>query len=256
MVERVRIEPTRILLKDASSNIKFDTNNYYLRTDPQGTLKVGGYTAAPTVYGQNSIYDHGNGGFTSSIFGGGTPGGTVSATWVIDIPESTSTRLVYGNGWTANPPPLTGGFTPFKSSIRPLIFYAYNPDGSITSTNIGGYYWKSEYFNIDSEYAMQGAYIQFVNIYNQDISRLPQVNSSGYFVFKFDQVDAKNWTRTYTYTGEYGAVFTANDKYSNIIGGNLNEYGAETWYPGNAVIMPMMLLSETTPTTLSIGRTA
>jgi len=250
LVERVRIEPTRILLKDASSNIKFDTNNYYLRTDPQGTLKVGGYTAAPTVYGQNSIYDHGNGGFTSSIFGGGNPGGTVDITWVIDIPKSTSTKLVYGNGWTA------GGYTPYKGSIRPLIFYAYNPDGSITSTNIGGYYWKSEYFNIDSESAMQGAYIQFVNIYNQDISSLPQVNSSGYFVFNFNRVDAKNWTQTYTYTDEYGGLVTVNNKYSGIIGGNLNDYGVEAWYPGNAVIMPMMLLSETTPTTLTIGRTA
>lgn len=39
-VERVRITPTQITLKDANSRVVFDTNNQYIRTEPTGNLKL------------------------------------------------------------------------------------------------------------------------------------------------------------------------------------------------------------------------
>jgi hypothetical protein len=46
-VERVRITPTQITLKDSNSKIIFDTNNQYIRTEPNGNLRLN--TQMPAV---------------------------------------------------------------------------------------------------------------------------------------------------------------------------------------------------------------
>jgi hypothetical protein len=39
-IERVRITPTQITLKDSTNKVVFDTNNQYIRTEPAGNLKL------------------------------------------------------------------------------------------------------------------------------------------------------------------------------------------------------------------------
>ena len=64
MVERVNITSNRILLRGSDNKITFDTSRNYIKQDPSGTLKVGGYATTPSVYGYTSanIFDHQNGG--------------------------------------------------------------------------------------------------------------------------------------------------------------------------------------------------
>ena len=52
MVERVRITPSQIILRDSSGNVKFDTNNYYFKTNAGGNFSVSGDRPAVTVYGK------------------------------------------------------------------------------------------------------------------------------------------------------------------------------------------------------------
>ncbi len=63
MVERVSINSERILLRNSSNQISFDTRRNYIKQDPSGVFKVGGYSNTPTVYGTGgSIIDHQQGG--------------------------------------------------------------------------------------------------------------------------------------------------------------------------------------------------
>ena len=64
MVERVKITSDRILLRGSDNKLIFDTERKYIKQDPSGTLKVGGYATTPSVYGYTSanIFDHQDGG--------------------------------------------------------------------------------------------------------------------------------------------------------------------------------------------------
>ena len=51
MVERIKITSNRILCKDTSGNITFDTNRQYLKYDTNGAFKAGGLIEAPAIVG-------------------------------------------------------------------------------------------------------------------------------------------------------------------------------------------------------------
>lgn len=52
MVDRIKITPSEIVTRDAANNITFSTNYLYLKTDPTGTMSIGGWVRQP-VYGQS-----------------------------------------------------------------------------------------------------------------------------------------------------------------------------------------------------------
>lgn len=70
MVDRVKITSDRITLRNSSDIIVFDTVRNYIKQDPSGILKVGGYDKMPSVYGytQGNIIDHDNGGCWVYLF--------------------------------------------------------------------------------------------------------------------------------------------------------------------------------------------
>lgn len=51
MVERVKINTNEIVLKDSGGNTIFTTSNLYIKNDPNGTLKAGGYQRVPVFTG-------------------------------------------------------------------------------------------------------------------------------------------------------------------------------------------------------------
>lgn len=56
MVERVRITPTNMTLRDASGGISFSTDYKYIRTDPSGNMRLTPVAATPINYAYGS-YD-------------------------------------------------------------------------------------------------------------------------------------------------------------------------------------------------------
>ena len=69
MVERVNIAGNRIVLKNSSNIVVFDTTRNYIKQDPTGTLKAGGYQTVPSIYGYTSanINDKGRGGLWATF---------------------------------------------------------------------------------------------------------------------------------------------------------------------------------------------
>lgn len=72
MVERIKITPYNITCKDAYGGETFNTNNAYLKTDPSGQLRAGGYADVPAIYGSaaygaGAISDHDNGWYPSDV---------------------------------------------------------------------------------------------------------------------------------------------------------------------------------------------
>ncbi len=57
MVERIKITGNKIVTRRADNSISFDTDNLYLKTDPSGTLKAGGYERCPVLRGYTTIAD-------------------------------------------------------------------------------------------------------------------------------------------------------------------------------------------------------
>ncbi len=58
MVERIKITGNKIVTRRADNSISFDTDNLYLKTDPAGTLKAGGYERCPVLRGSSTITDN------------------------------------------------------------------------------------------------------------------------------------------------------------------------------------------------------
>ena len=69
-VERIKLTGSRIITRNSSSNITFDTERRYLKSESTGQLLAGGYTRAPIVAGSSgtNLYDHtGAGGFIVNL---------------------------------------------------------------------------------------------------------------------------------------------------------------------------------------------
>lgn len=92
MVERIKITEDRIVTRKVDNSISFDTNNLYLKTDPAGTLKVGGYERCPVISGYVTFNDKTDfGGFPLIIINYGLS------------PQSFSGYIVNGNLQVASP---------------------------------------------------------------------------------------------------------------------------------------------------------
>ena len=98
MVERVKISPSQILLRNIDGSISFNTDNYYLKTDPTGNLQAGGYLSAPTIYGQNTITNTDLGWYNTGIISGPCLIGEY-AQWnpslAIPMPKYDSIKIIY-----------------------------------------------------------------------------------------------------------------------------------------------------------------
>ncbi len=67
-VERIKLTSNRIIAISRSSSTTFDTDKLYLKTDPAGLFKIGGYQPTPGIWGINSnILNHDDMWFPSRI---------------------------------------------------------------------------------------------------------------------------------------------------------------------------------------------
>ena len=167
MVERIKIIPSRILLKNASDVNVFDTNNYYLKTDATGSLNAGGYAAPPTVYGGvgasfagagGTISDKGNGGFISEMKFGQIP---FDQSVVFSVPAYTNAKIVSGWGTQRGLYETQDGvgnkyYSPYKTA------QFRNLNNQIVATT--SYRWAADIFNYGWIYQWSGngfdSYIQ------------------------------------------------------------------------------------------------
>lgn len=136
-VERIKWTSNRIIAISRSSNTTFDTHKLYLKSDPNGILKIGGYQSTPGIWGQdNNIYNHDDMWYNSyvvqEISWGYSPYGTSSAasTWdnaseseygKLYVPRASLAKLVY-----TNPDSFNWGFTYFSPMEDPSL-WCYGP---------------------------------------------------------------------------------------------------------------------------------
>lgn len=99
MVDRVQITSNRIILRNASDNTVFDTNNLYIRCgdNVSSSIRASGYNSTPMYYGVSGygLRDHGNGGFRSSPI----PGKSLTATNAATNPSVTVDIGAPGGGY-------------------------------------------------------------------------------------------------------------------------------------------------------------
>lgn len=187
MVERVKITPSQILLKDSDGNIKFNTDYAYLKTG-SGTLYAGGYDRAPAIYGQNTITDHTDGGgYTSGLFGGtGSFNLYQTDYYYLNVPKSTNVtfRLLEDGAQVAD--------TEFVSPLSRYLYYFNYDTRERVNTGII-FTWALNIFLYNGAYVCM-VYPKFYSMPQQ----LPAVTNANGGTFEFDYTanEYKTWSRT------------------------------------------------------------
>jgi hypothetical protein len=224
MVERVKITPSQILLKDADGNVKFNSNTYYLKTG-SGTLYAGGYDRAPAIYGQNSVYDHTEfGGYCSGLLSGAFHP-VEDWSYYTNVPKSSN-----GNVFKYVP---SGGTlvdtVPFRSPNLRYVKY-YNYDTKVLSDTYVYFYWAINRWgygdNGDGGYAT----IQWEAYPELSDYTLPAVTNpnGGTFEFFYTANEYRNWSRTLSgYDPETGQSYS-NTQYGRDVYAERSSYDYET----------------------------
>jgi len=145
MVERVKITADRILLRSDDDRLIFDTNRNYIKQDPSGTLKVGGYGTTPSVYGYTSgnIFDHQNGGnwVQNFVDGAVTQMGEIESEYYTGSYKYT-VRIQRGRNYIKFDPASESTYASYPKFYHPTsTFFVYNKyrfgDYQIASTSAG-----------------------------------------------------------------------------------------------------------------------
>jgi hypothetical protein len=184
LVERVKITPSQILLKDSDGNIKFNTNYAYIKTG-SGTLYAGGYDRAPAIYGQNTISDHTDGGgYVSGLFGGSFQ---LYQNWTYYTNVPKSNNVVFrdlSDGWGP-------ADTEFVSPLSRYLYY-YNYDTKQRENTGIIFTWAMNLF-----YNGSYKYLVYPKFYSvpQQLPAVTNVNG-GTFEFDYTANEYQNWTRT------------------------------------------------------------
>lgn len=206
MVERVKITPSQIVLKDSDGNIKFNTDYGYIKTG-SGTLYTGGYDRAPAIYGQNSVIDHTEfGGYTSGLFGGtGSFNLYQTDYYYLNVPKSSNVtfRFLEDGSQFAD--------IEFVSpTSRYLYYFNYDTRQRVNTGII--FTWALNLFFYN------GAYVCMVypKFYSMPMS-LPSVNNvnGGTFEFEYTANEYKNWTRTVTLDDGSGTQYYNEEQTAN-----------------------------------------
>jgi hypothetical protein len=146
LVERIKISQTKITTRRADNSISFDTDNLYLKTDPAGTLKAGGYERCPVLTGYGTITEKtALGGFPYLIKAAG--GGPVAFS---DYLPKGPVTLVQNIG---------PGFT---------MFVAYSAECSITQNGnqVGTFKYIYRVSTPNPQLIQQGVYVSLWGIVN------------------------------------------------------------------------------------------
>lgn len=238
-VERVRITPSKIVLKDASGTEKFNTDNYYLKTDPNGTLKAGGYLKAPMVYGgqapHGAVRSHDNGWFTGSVID-----------WQVTLP----------NGYESDLDLYVPKYDSIKFEKTPYA-YTYGTYPSVSQAfyfngnYVGQFRYEGVVANINGSADGYGNYYldSFIDIVIETFSSTYNTSSTGgYFRFPKATVKMVNWTRQVAdgYGGTVAQPFASWWRSYNKSG---------VYYTKPVRFRPFALMTVANPVNLSIAVT-
>lgn len=202
-VERVRITPSKIVLKNSSGIETFNTENYYLKTDPNGTLKAGGYLKTPMVYGQGgTVSNHDNGWYTSSIIDWAVDGNTGPTGLNIYVPKYDQVKI--------ERTPYT-----YQGEQYPALAQAFQFNG----VNCGTFRYVGVLGSIDPPDG-EGGYTTYpyIDVVIDSIQGSAQTGTSGYFTFPAASANILAWSRQVAFAkGGYGTQyfnihFRANSK--------------------------------------------
>lgn len=221
------------MLKDSNGIEKFNTDNYYLKTDPNGTLKAGGYLKAPMVYGQGgTVGNHDNGWYTSAIIDWAVNPTAGPNELDIFVPRYTQLKLYQT--------PTTYSYAQYPAPAQAFYFNGimcgtfryvghvcslYGPDGE-------GSYTTEPYIDIaiDSIYGVGPP------------------GPSGYFNFPLPTTNILTWSRNLPdgYGGYYAQTFASNYR----------AYGKSGWYNYKTPkFRPFAIMTTADPVNLSIAVT-
>jgi len=197
MVERVKITPSKIVLKDQFGAVKFNTDYAYLKTG-SGTLYAGGYARAPAIYGQNTVFDHTDGGGYASGLFSGTIYPVNNETWYLNVPRSNSCQF--------RSLPIEGGtYANLRWIAASSRFVQYfNYDTRVLSNTSVTFYWQIEQYgygdNGDGGFADFKYHISPV-LSSNTLPAVTNVNG-GTFEFAYTGNEHLNYYRTYLYSDD------------------------------------------------------
>jgi len=154
LARRININGSRIFIEQYVNvgkfggywTTKFDTDLKYLKTDPAGSLKAGGYAKCPTFYGGTSdisgITDKDNGWWPSGLITGGFDYYNQPSSIQLDFPQRSSYKLLY-----QYPPtdvsniyyPQTGNYTSDYQYI------------TVAGQYVGYFYWEAKLTTFSDE---------------------------------------------------------------------------------------------------------
>lgn len=134
-VERIKWTSNRIIAISRSSNTTFDTHKLYLKSDPNGILKIGGYQSTPSIWGQgDNIYNHDDMWYVSDIVKpvsyGYNPYGSNAGIWdstseseygKFSVPRASLAKIAY-----SDPDSFNWGFQYFSPMEDPSL-WCYGP---------------------------------------------------------------------------------------------------------------------------------
>ena len=233
MVERVKITPSQIVLKDSGGNIKFNTDYAYIKTGG-GTLFAGGYQRAPAIYGQNSISDNASlGSYTSNLYSGATINFGQTQTFYWTSPRSSNLQFKFVDHGRDL------GQVPFKSANTRTLRYLNYDTQAFSDTSIT-YRWVATRYGYGADEYGNPTSIRWVVFPEFTSLNFPTVanQNGGAFEVSYTGNEYGNWSRTLTSTDEYSNT-TSTTQYGNQFYTSrtaTNEYGqtytipAETMY--------------------------
>jgi hypothetical protein len=253
LVERVKITPSQILLKDGDGNIKFNTDYAYLKTG-SGTLYAGGYDRAPAIYGQNSVYDHtDSGGYCSGLFDG-TFYATQNWNYYLNVPQAPNYQFrVVGAGRSL----ITGGFK--SNNIRPVKYYNYDTK-QLVDINTTFYWQIDQYGLVDGD----GNYysVQWEAYPVLSSNTLPSYGNpnGGTFEFTYTANEYANYSRTTSSYNPKTGQTTYNTQYGNQFFSERSSYNPKTGQTTTIPASPIYfrrsgIFSKRNPTALSLAVT-
>lgn len=215
MVERIKITPSQILLKDADGNIKFNTDYAYIKTGG-GTLYAGGYQRAPAIYGQNSVTDHASEGwYTPGLFSGTVP--VLNQNWIYywNVPKANQAEFRILPDGSANVEPM-----PFSSTTTKTLKY-FNYDTRVLSDTSITYKWHISRYGINPSTDGDG------NTYYQTYqwrlypvfssNTFPEVTnpSGGTYETTLSANEHASMQRVMSYTDEWGTPYSVTQYAAN-----------------------------------------
>ena len=209
-VERVRITPSNITLKDSSGNIIFDTDRQYLKTGG-GTLYAGGNTRSPMVTGQNSITDKTDYGGYVTGFLSNAVSFTQSQNWTFwyYVPKSTTINLKYSEVWVPSGSPAY-----IYTSPNTRYIYYYNYNTGVRSQTSARFKWQvGRLDNSVTGESYDGIWPILI-----DSMPVPTNAAGGRYDFEWSANEHLNYTNTVSGVDGYGNAYTTTYNASNYLG--------------------------------------